>query len=166
MYKDEKPNNTLFTCGGKLLVLDMSFLVNTASNDPSSSQQEFESPISLESLNLTLPGNDEAPSTATSPTQAADDHLPELLSKTIRDFIRACMEHSSAPDGRKITMLLERYRLCLEQLVVLDELAAAGPPHGARWLREIGNLAVLANNIVADEASAISQYVLCSHNHA
>lgn len=155
VYKDEKPNTIIFTCGAKLLVLDMTFIISTAPDGLSSStQHEPESPITLDSLHLVGDESSLSPG-----AQAAEDQLPKLLAKTVRDFIQACLKHPSDPDRRNVTVLLERYRSYLEQLVLLDELAAAGPPHGVRWLREVGNLTVLTDTVVADEARAISQYV-------
>lgn len=160
VYKDEEPNKMVFTCGGKLLVLDMTFVIATPTSHTTSTSQDIASPISLESLHLThapAPGDETAAPSAAA--QAADEHLPALLSQTIRDFIHACIRHITTPDGRHITLILRNYTSHLEKLVFLDELAAEGPPHGVQWLREIGNLAEIMQAIVTDEAKALSQYV-------
>lgn len=161
VYKDEEPNKMVFTCGGKLLVLDMTFVITAPIlHTPSILQEDSTSWISLESLHLThapAPGDETAVPTAAA--QEADEHLPALLSQTIRDFIQACVRHITAPDGRHITLLLQNYASHLETLVFLDELAAEGPPHGVRWLREVGNLADITQAIAADEAKMLSQYI-------
>lgn len=159
VFKDEQANTVEFTCGGKLLVLDMKFIIAPphagldlrASPDP---------PITLESLHIThapAPGDETASVSAAA--QAADDHLPELLSSMIRQIIRTCTTHDPVPDGRAVSALLKRYKMHLEHLVFLDELTAKGPPYGVRWLRETGALTELAEVLTAAEAKALSTCV-------
>lgn len=157
MFKDEQGNAVEFTCGGKLLVLDMKFTIASAQ---STSSKPPEAPITLESLHIThapAPGDETASVSAAA--QAADDHLPELLSSMIRQLIRTCTTHDPVPDGRAVSALLNKYKAHLEHLVFLDELTAKGPPYGVRWLRETGALTELAEVLTAAEAQALSTCV-------
>lgn len=164
VYRDEMANHrTMLTCGGKLVVLDMTFDSNpsrpSSSSDPSassSSRLPAHAPVTLESLHLT---HDSAPQSSTSSVdvQSIEDRLPLLMTELLEDLIVACMRH----DARRVTLMLERYRRIIEKLVYLDELASSPPPTGgAKWLREVGNLAVLAQGIVDNEASALTRCVL------
>ncbi|KAF8316417.1 hypothetical protein DL93DRAFT_2166254 [Clavulina sp. PMI_390] len=161
VYRDELGNNkTMFTCGGKLVVLDMTFITSPAATSSStiSTAKEEALPASLESLHLTYEASPAAPAVAT-----AEDHLPKLLSKLIRDFLSACASSPSqapssvgSPTLQLIPSILMELKAVLQKVVYLDELASSElpPKHGVRWLREVGNLACVTEEVSRDEAKA------------
>jgi hypothetical protein len=155
VYKDEETNKMVFTCGGKLLVLDMTFLTNP------SSEIVDEPPIILDSLHIThaSAAGDETQAQSAA-TQAAADHLPMLLSDLIKSIIQATLAYNPVPDGRLIALLWKRYQSHLKYLVFLDALAASGSPHGVRWLREASNIAEHVGALTMDELKGLSSYVI------
>lgn len=159
VYKDEEPNKLVFTCGGKLLVLDMTFLINP------SSEIADDSPIILDSLHIThaSAAGDETQAQSAA-AQATADHLPILLSELIKSIIQATLTDNAVPDGRLIALLWKRYRSHLKYLVFLDALAASGSTHGVRWLREAGNIAEHVGALTGDELKGLSPYVISLAN--
>jgi len=151
VYKDGEPNKMVFTCGGKLLVLDMTFLVNH------SAETIDEAPIILDSLHIShapAPGEETRPQSAAA--QAAADHLPALLSDLIKVIIQESLAYDTVPDGQLIALLWRRYRSHLRYLVFLDALAASGSTYGLRWLREANNIAEHVEALSVQEMKGLS----------
>ena len=186
VYKDEEPgtlpdgssvNKTVFTCGGKLLVLDMTFEVLNTLGASSSSLPETttsspsRSPITLVSLHLTHdpPGEDKNPQSERA--LAADAYLPIMLSNCIEHIIQTsygsvfttttlnsniASQGPIVPNARRVALLLDAFRSCLEQLVLLDDMANDDPENGTRWLREVGALSDLAEAVWKDEVNGLA----------
>ena len=151
VYKDGEPNKMVFTCGGKLLVLDMAFLVNH------SAETVDEAPITLDSLRIShapAPGEETRPQSAAA--QAAADHLPALLSNLIKSIIQESLAYDTVPDGQLIALLWRRYQSHLKYLVFLDALAASGSTYGLRWLREANNIAEHVEALSVQEMKGLS----------
>lgn len=154
MYKDGEPNKMVFTCGGKLLVLDMTFLINLSSGNMN------EPPITLDSLHVTHAGDETTQpphSSSAATTTTATDYLSMLLSDLIKSIIQASLAYDDpVPDGRFVALLWRRYRSHLEYLVFLDALAASGPPYGVRWLREASNITEYVEALSLEEMKGLS----------
>ena len=152
VYKDEENVNTVFICGGKVLVLDITLLNHTRSGLTDASMPT----ISLTSLKIShAPPADDTPAQASLPS---DTLLSALLASDVDAFILECHTQNPVADSKKVALLLNRFKSHLEYLVHLDGIAAEAP-EGARWLREIGLVAADAETITQHEAKAVAACV-------
>lgn len=155
VFIDQPDENTLFICGGKLLVLDITVVNHTLSSEGSSKPAPSSLTVSLASLKIShAQPTDDSPSL---PPLPSDVYLSNLLASTVRSFITECHKQNPVADALKVSLLLQKFRLHLEYLFHLDGLAAEAPG-GIRWLREVGVVTEDMTAIMLREADTVSMY--------
>ncbi|KDQ21384.1 hypothetical protein BOTBODRAFT_141621 [Botryobasidium botryosum FD-172 SS1] len=140
---DAREGKTTFTCGGKVLVLDIELrrLKITEDNDTA---------LALTSLKVS-----HAVDAIPSPSSPSDVYMDALLSNLLRDFITEA--YKPDPDCLRAAAYGLAFQWHLEYLHRLDIFA---DKEGLKWFKDVATLTAKCETVAKLEAEAIAAYHL------